>query len=424
MFYSAASFYMHDFQVRDNALYCEECRISDIVKETGTPAYIYSSKTIVDHYIKIQKAFSSYPTQICYSIKANSNINIVSLLKEKGAGADIVSGGELFRAIKAGIPPKKIVFSGAGKTDEEIEYALSSNIYFFNVESIPELYRISEIAGKLKLIARISIRVNPDIDAGTHHFTTTGKKENKFGLDVNKTVEYYKLASQLPNIEVFGIDVHLGSPILNTEPYTKALGVLSEVVQKLRKNNINLKVLDLGGGLGIVYKNEKPFTAQTLAEAVIPLVKEMNLDLVLEPGRFIVGNAGILATRVTYVKSSYNKTFVIVDAGMNDLIRPPLYGGYHGIMAVEKVQRPAIKADVVGPVCESSDFFAKDRDVPQMEPGEIIAVMSAGAYGFSMSSNYNSRPRACEVLVEKDRYRIIRKRESFEDLVRDEVLLS
>lgn len=413
---------MHDFQLRDGFLCCEECKVLDIIKEVGTPAYIYSSKTILEHYGKIQTAFAGYPTQICYSVKANSNTNILSLLRAVGSGADIVSGGELYRCLKAGIPSDQIVYSGAGKTDAEIEYALKSDILFFNIESIPELHRVAAVAERMKTKARIAIRVNPDIDAGTHQYTTTAKKENKFGLSIDEIEAHYRVASQLANIEVHGIDVHLGSPILQLDPYLKALDVLAQAIDKLKRGGIRLQVLDLGGGLGIVYHEESAFTAKHFAEAVLPKVKQIGLKLLLEPGRFIVGNAGILAARVTYVKKTKVKTFVITDAGMNDLIRPPLYGSYHEIQSVVRAgHRPLMRADIVGPICESADFFAKDREIPEVAQDEYLAIMSAGAYGFSMSSNYNSRPRAAEVMVEKDSWRIIRRRETYADLVAPEL---
>jgi diaminopimelate decarboxylase len=411
---------MHDFTVRDEALFCESCRITDIIKKTGTPAYIYSAKTITDHFEKLRKAFTDYPTTICYSVKANSNVRILSLLAKQGSGADIVSGGELYRALAAGISPKKIVYSGVGKTGDEIKYAIETGVRFFNVESIPELYAINEIASATGRTAGISLRINPDIDAHTHHYTTTAKKENKFGLPISGIEEYYRTASQLPYVEVVGIDVHLGSPLLQIDPYLQALGLLKEALIRLRRNGISPRVLDLGGGLGIVYKDENAFSAQDFSRAVIPLVREMDLELIIEPGRFIVGNAGILVTRVTYVKKTPVKNFIIVDAGMNDLIRPPLYNSYHQVQALENTNRSTIMADVVGPICESADFFAKDRDVPEVRAGEAVAIMSAGAYGFSMSSNYNSRPRACEVLVQGSEFKIIRTRETYQDLIRGE----
>lgn len=411
---------MHHFQVQDRTLYCENCKVSDIIKETGTPAYIYSSATITHHFRQLQEAFSEQPARICYSVKANSNIHILSLLQKMGAGADIVSGGELFRALKAGIPAENIVYSGAGKTEAEIEYALESGVYMINAESVPELYLISKIAEKRGKTVQISIRVNPDVDAKTHRHTTTAKKENKFGLSVERIEEHYRIASELPNLEIHGIDVHLGSPILTLDPYLKALDILSEALNKLKKGGIHPKVLDLGGGLGIVYKNEQAFTAKDFAQAVLPKVKQMGLELILEPGRFIVGNAGILVAAVTYVKETPAKKFLITDAGMNDLIRPPLYDGYHEIIPVDDTGTPLEKVDIVGPICESADFLAKDRLVPQQKQGDLLAVMSAGAYGFSMASNYNSRPRACEILVDNDTWKIIRKRETYEDLIEPE----
>jgi diaminopimelate decarboxylase len=342
-------------------------------------------------------------------------------MARKGVGADIVSGGELFRALHAGIDPKKIVFSGAGKTDEELSYALKTGIRMFNVESEPELEALSAIAESLGIIAPIALRVNPDIDAGTHHYTTTAKKENKFGLPFTVAARVYKKAHSLPYINPIGIDVHLGSPILSLEPYKKALELLSGLILELRAEGVAIHTLDIGGGYGIVYNDEKPFTPIQFAQIITPYLDRLKCDCIIEPGRFIVANSGVLLTKITYVKKTDAKLFYICDAGMNDLIRPALYGSYHGIVPVVLPANAEMTvADVVGPICESSDFFAKDRPIEFLAPHSYLAIKGAGAYGFSMSSQYNSRPRPCEALVDGASYSCIRRRETYDDLISHE----
>jgi diaminopimelate decarboxylase len=337
-----------------------------------------------------------------------------------GGGADVVSGGELYRALYAGISPSKIVYSGVGKKGDEIEYALEANILMFNVESSEELSLINRIAGRMKKKARIALRVNPDIDPRTHPYIATGLRENKFGINIHHAVKEYARAQKLKNIEITGIDCHIGSQIVEVSPFLEALKRVKELMAELNKMKITIQYLDLGGGLGITYDQEEPPHPRDYAESLMKELKGLQVTLILEPGRVIVGNAGILVTQVLYTKKSNRKNFVIVDAGMNDLIRPSLYGAYQKIQPVIKAKRKSIVADIVGPICESGDFFAKDRKIQMLKAHELIAVMGAGAYGFSMSSNYNSRPRIAEVLADKNRFSIIRERECYDDLIRGE----
>ncbi|MBU1727265.1 MAG: diaminopimelate decarboxylase [Candidatus Omnitrophica bacterium] len=414
---------------------CEKLKLENLVKRFGTPLYVYSYHTLTDHFLKLQNAFRSIEPLICYSVKANSNLAILKLLVEKGAGLDIVSGGELFRALKVGCPPRKIVYASVGKTDKEIAEAIKSGILFFNVESLPELENINRIAKTLGKLTQAAIRINPDVEAKTHKYITTGKLTNKFGIDFKSALQILLMRKAFSNVKICGLHIHIGSQITEGEPYVAAISKVSDFIGKLKKKGIYLEFLNIGGGLGIVYNNETPQTAEKFACKVLPLLKRTGLRIILEPGRFIIGNSGILATKVLYVKSTPKKKFVIVDAGMNDLIRPSLYEAYHQILplrvtshpltslGVGKIRSPQEKVDVVGPICESGDFFAKERKMSPIKEGEYLAVMSAGAYGFSMSSNYNSRRRAAELLVADDKVFLIRKRESPEDLVRNEAIV-
>ncbi|GAB6184238.1 diaminopimelate decarboxylase [Thermodesulfovibrio hydrogeniphilus] len=413
---------MHFFTYKNGELYAEDVPVNELIKEFGTPLYVYSYGTLIRHIRAYEEAFCEVPHIICYAVKANSNLAILTLFAELGIGADIVSGGELFRALKAGIKPYKIIFAGVGKTDEEIEYALKSNILMFNVESEAELHKINEKAKELKKVARVALRVNPDIDPKTHKYIATGLKTSKFGIPIEKALEYYKLAKSLKNIKVIGIHKHIGSQITETSAYVEALKKILSLYDNLSKHDLDIEYIDIGGGLGITYKDEDPPHPKDLASALIPLVKNKKGKLIIEPGRSIVGNAGILLTKVLYTKQTDAKNFIIVDAGMNDLIRPTLYGSYHEIIPITQKQRDRMIADVVGPICESGDFLAKDRELEKVSQGEYLAVMSAGAYGFTMSSNYNSRPRAAEVLVKGDQYALIRKRETYKDLIRNEII--
>jgi diaminopimelate decarboxylase len=412
---------MNDFQYKNGELYCEDVAVRTVARRVGTPFYLYSSSTLVKHFRAFDAAFAGIPHIICYALKANSNGAVLRLLGREGAGADIVSGGELFRALRAGINPAKIVYAGVGKRRDEIEYALKIGILMFNVESAEELAALDRAAADMRSTARIALRVNPDIDPRTHAYISTGLKENKFGIPIEQALEYYQIAKSLPHIEIVGIHHHIGSQITETQPFVDALRKVVSFVQELRAAGMAIKYIDIGGGLGITYKDETPPNPRELADAVRPLLKQSACSLVLEPGRAIVGNAGILVTSAVYHKNSGAKKFLIVDAGMNDLIRPSLYEAYHEIRPVVEAGSDATEiVDVVGPICESGDFLAKDRDVPVFAQGDLLAVMSAGAYGFSMSSNYNSRPRAAEVLVKGGDFCIVHERETFNDLVKGE----
>ena len=421
---------MHYFEYHHGELLAEKVPVKKIVEEVGTPVYIYSAATLRRHLQVFSEAFSDIPHLICYSVKANSNLAILKLLGKLGAGVDIVSGGELYRALKAGIPPEKIVFSGVGKTEREMEEALSAGILMFNVESLGELEALRRVAQKIGKPAPFSIRVNPNVDPKTHPYISTGLKKNKFGLPEEVAFEAYRKAKDDPFLHPLGIDCHIGSQLTEISPFIEALRRLKDLYQRLLAEGFELHYLDLGGGLGIVYGNEEPPPPAEYAEALKQELRDLPCTLILEPGRVIAGNAGILVTRVLYVKSNppspgekQGKNFVIVDAGMNDLIRPAFYQAYHRILPVREISgKETIVADVVGPICESGDFLAKERPLPPISPGDLLAVFSAGAYGFVMSSNYNSRPRAAEVLVDGEHFFVVRKRETYEDLVRLETI--
>jgi len=414
---------MHFFDYKGKNFYAEGVSVDRIIKEVGTPVYVYSHKTLTRHYQAYDKAFAAVPHLVCYSVKANSNIAILKTFAEEGSGFDIVSGGELFRARKAGADPKKIVFSGVGKREDEIEYALKSGILMFNVESPQEMRAIDRIARRLKKKAGVSIRVNPNVDPKTHPYISTGLKKNKFGIETEDAFrEYVHAKNNLKNVVPMGIDCHIGSQITQLTPFVDALKKTTELLGRLRSEGLDIRYIDMGGGLGITYDTEEPPHPSKYGEAVIKGTKGLGVTLIFEPGRSMVGNAGILATKVVYTKKGSEKNFVIVDAAMNDLARPSLYGSYHAIKAVKANSKKEVTADVVGPICESGDFLAKDRMVPEVKAGDGLAVMSAGAYGFSMSSNYNTRPRAAEVLVKGKEYFVIRKRESLNDLIRGEEL--
>lgn len=413
---------MNDFQYRDQQLFCENVPIDRIAASVGTPFYAYSYRTLKRHFRVFDEAFTDLPHLTCFAIKSNSNIAILRLFIEEGSGVDIVSGGELYRAIQAGVDPQKVVYSGVGKKIEEIEFALHTGILMFNVESSQELEAISACAQRMGKTAGIALRINPDVDAQTHPHISTGLKENKFGINIPKSLEEYRRAQVLKNIEVIGVSCHIGSQITKTAPFVDALNRLKALLSQLKDEGFAIRYLDLGGGLGITYKDETPPHPTEYAKALLEISQDLPCTFIFEPGRVLVGNAGALVTRVLYRKSTEEKNFVIVDAGMNDLIRPSLYDSYHRILPVMEQDKDKIVADVVGPICESGDFLAKKRKMADVAQGELIAVMSAGAYGFSMSSNYNSRPRVAEVLVRDDRFYVIRQRETYEDLVRGEVM--
>jgi diaminopimelate decarboxylase len=391
----------------------------------GTPAYVYSLATLKRHYKVFDQAFAKVPHIVCFSVKANSNLALLRAFAKEGSGFDIVSGGELFRALKVGADPKKIVFSGVGKKKEEIEYALNAAILMFNVESEEELFALNEIAAGIGKKAPISLRVNPDVDPQTHPYISTGMKKAKFGVDIKKSVETYKKALALKNIDVVGVDCHIGSQLTSLTPFVDALAKVREYLDRvlageMKKEGARIRYLDLGGGLGINYHDETPPLPDEYAKAIIQGLEGLDITLILEPGRVIVGNAGLLLTEVQYLKETETKKFVIVDGGMNDLIRPALYGSYQAIQPVIENKAEKIVADVVGPICESGDFFAKDREISRPQRGDLLAVMSAGAYGFTMASNYNSHPKPPEVLVDGDKYYVVRKRETLDDLIHGE----
>jgi diaminopimelate decarboxylase len=402
-------------------LHCESTPLSTIADAVGTPTYIYSARAIQENLSAYDQAFASVPRVITYALKANANLGVLALLDQAGAGAEVFSGGELFRALRAGISPRKITFAGPGKTREEMAQALKADILMFNVESPAELRLLDRVAQELGARAPVALRINPDVDPHTHPYIATGLKTSKFGIPIAGALEEYQAAQRLPGIEVVGVHMHIGSQLTKTAPLADAAGRIARLVKMLRSRGIPISYLDAGGGLGIRYRDEAPPTPREYAQVLLPIVKDLGVTLILEPGRSIVGDAGVLLTRVLYLKESELKRFVIVDAAMNDLIRPSLYSAYHAILPVRAVSgRPAKVVDVVGPICESGDFLAKDRELPGVEEGELLAVMSAGAYGFAMASNYNARPRAAEVLVEGGRFSLVRRRESYEDLVAGE----
>lgn len=415
---------MDHFAYREGELHCELTPLRTIAEAVGTPTYVYSMRAIQENFSAYDRAFASVPHVIAYAMKANANLSILSLLARAGSGADVISGGELFLALKAGIPPKKITFAGPGKTREEMAEALKAEILVFNVESPAELRQLDRVAQALGVKAPVALRVNPDVDPHTHPYIATGLKTSKFGIPIARALEEYRMAQELPGIEVVGIHMHIGSLLTKTAPLLDAVGRVAELVTTLRSRGIGIHYLDVGGGLGIRYQDENPPTPREYAEVLMPIVKDLGVTLILEPGRSIVGNAGMLLTLVLYLKDTGDKRFVIVDAAMNDLIRPSLYNAYHAILPIRASgARQGFVADVVGPICESGDFLARDRELPAVEEGDLLAVMSAGAYGFAMSSNYNARPRSAEVLVDADRFSLVRRRESYEDLIAGEEVL-
>jgi len=413
---------MDHFTYRNFDLCCEQVSLRSLAADIGTPAYVYSKAALLESYRAYDDAFAEVPHVVCYSIKANANLGVLATLARAGAGADIVSGGELFRALRAGFPPSKIIFSGVGKTRDEMRDALEAEILMFNVESLSELRTLDEVARELGVRAPVALRVNPDVDPQTHPYIATGLKTSKFGIPFAQALEAYEEAASLKGVEVVGADMHIGSQLTKAAPFADAVARLASLVKALRERAIAIRTVDVGGGLGIRHREETPPTHREYAMALLPALRELGVTVLLEPGRSIVGNAGVLLTRVLYRKDTGNKKFVVIDAAMNDLIRPPLYDSYHEVRPVSEARLggPTEKVDVVGPVCESGDFLAKDRELARTEEGDLLAVMSAGAYGFAMASNYNTRPRAAEVLVDGNRYTIVRRRETYEDLVAGE----
>jgi diaminopimelate decarboxylase len=431
---------MHSFRYRDGHLYCEDVDLARVAEEIGTPTYVYSAGTILDHYARLDAALASLDHLICYAVKANSNRAILKLLANAGAGFDIVSGGELYRVLAAGGDSAKCTFAGVGKAREEIEYALEQRVCSFNVESEAELERIDRIAGSKETRAPIALRVNPDVDPHTHQYISTGSHENKFGIALDRIGAVYEQAAKMRNVEIVGIQMHIGSQIAEAKPFASAIGKVAPIVHEL-KSKYGIKFLSVGGGMGIIYQRALEsgsgkwwsqhgsesfaFSVRDYAGAIVPPLRELDVRILVEPGRFLVGNGGVLLTRVRYIKKTGAKKFVIVDAGMNDLIRPALYQGYHEIVPAEEPSisrsKSTEKIDIVGPVCESGDFFALEREMPELHEGDLLAIMSAGAYGFVMASNYNSRPLSAEALVRGDKFALIRKRQTWEDLARGEV---
>ncbi len=427
---------MHRFRYQNDRLTCEGVDLAAIADAVGTPAYVYSAETIRANFRRLDRALGDLDHQICYAIKANSNLAILNLLAAEGAGFDIVSGGELFRVQKAGGNAAQCTFAGVGKTRAEIEEALHAGVHCFNVESEAELAFLDEIAGALGLLAPVAIRVNPDVDAGTHKYISTGKSQNKFGLGLDRAERVYAEAARRPHLRIRGVQTHIGSQILDPAPFAEAIAKLVPLVEKLKAAH-GLEFFSIGGGIGIVYDpalesgdpawwaakdHPRRITPEAYAEAVVPLLRPLGLKILLEPGRFLVGNAGALLATVLYVKNTPAKTFTIVDAGMNDLIRPALYEGHHEIHPLTRSETAPIPMDVVGPVCESGDFFAQDRAIPPLASGDRVALLSAGAYGFVMSSTYNSRPLLPEVLVEGGEWRVVRRRQTYDDLIAGESL--
>jgi diaminopimelate decarboxylase len=423
---------MDHFNYQNGELHCENVPAERIAQEFGTPTYVYSKATLLHHYRQVRDAFAPLNPTICYSIKSNGNINLCKILAAEGCGFDVTSGGELFRALQAGGDPKKIIYAGVGKTDAEIREAINVGIAAFNIESEAEIENIDRIAGEMGKQAIGAVRINPDVDPKTHVKTTTGKKETKFGVDIERAERVFEQYRNLKHLRIGGIHIHIGSPVYEVQPYVDAVKKVTALIDRLTERGHKIEWLDLGGGFAVNYKHPSqalPVTEH--AKALIPLLKDKPYKIALEPGRYIVGNAGILLTRVLYRKTGGSKQFVIIDAAMNDLIRPTLYDSYHFIWPVKPREPQNVlqqrdsdaqvhsgeKVDVVGPICESGDYLAKERLLPRTERGDLLSVFTAGAYGFAMSSNYNNRPRAAEVLVDGSSYRLIRRRETYEDLV-------
>ena len=431
---------MHLFEYRDGRLHCEDVDLTRVAREFGTPTYVYSAKTILDHYTRLDNALAPIEHLICYAVKANSNRAILNLLVRAGAGFDLVSGGELFRVLAAGGDPAKCTFAGVGKSRDEIEYALEQRVYSFNVESEAELDSIERIAGAKNLRAPIALRLNPDVDPHTHEYIATGSHQNKFGIALDHIAAVYERAARMRNVEIVGVQMHIGSQITEAKPFANAIDKVAPLVREL-KSKYAIKFFSIGGGMGIIYRRAlesgpgkwwhdhggeaSAFSVRDYADAILPPLRELGIRILVEPGRFLVGNAGVLLTRVLHVKQSGDKKFAIVDAGMNDLIRPALYQSYHEIVPVKQPkterERKISKVDIVGPVCESGDFFARDREMPELQEDDLLAIMSGGAYGFVMASNYNSRPLPAEALVRGDKFALIRKRQTWKDLISGEV---
>jgi diaminopimelate decarboxylase len=415
---------MTAFAYHGGEFYCEAVPIAKIAQDVGTPCYLYSHRMLVDGYRALDQAFTGLPHLICYAMKANSSLAILRVFIDAGGGLDIVSGGELFLALRAGATPQRIVFAGVGKSAAEIEAALQADILLFNVESSQELEALQSAAAKLGIRARVAVRVNPDVDPKTHPYISTGLRQSKFGVPIQEAMNLYRSMRTLHNIDPVGVHAHIGSQITQVAPFLESLSKLVPLVQALRQDGFDIRYLDIGGGLGIRYKDEGPPVPSEYANTLRPLLGGLDCTVLMEPGRLLVGNAGILVTKVLYAKANQDKRFLVVDGGMNDLIRPSLYDAYHAIVPVVRRAngQPEITLDVVGPICESGDFLAKDRALPVCQPGDLLAVLSAGAYGFAMASNYNARPRVPEVMVHGEQFAVVRARETYDDLIRGEII--
>lgn len=426
---------MHAFAYRNGTLCCEETKLSDIAAAVGTPTFVYSKKTIADDLAELKEALSPLDAHIAYAVKACSNKAILNLMAQQGVGFDIVSGGELWRVINAGGDPTLCTYAGVAKTEPEIRYALEQGIYCINCESENELRAINDIAGSMGIKAPVAVRANPNVDAHTHKYITTGTNENKFGVDISRIEELYAtIAAEMPNLHIRGLQMHIGSQLTETEPFVKAIRKVAPIVAKF-KELYGIEFWSIGGGIGIVYDgclasgrkewwdaHPEQITIRSYADAIVPLLRPLGLKILVEPGRRLIGNAAVMLTTCVYEKKGEAKTFKMIDAGMNDIIRPALYEGYHEIWPVTEHNGDAIVADIVGPICESGDFQAQNREIADVKPGEVLAEMSAGAYGFSMASTYNSRPLAAEVLVDGDKWHLIRRRQTLEQIVEDELL--
>ncbi len=408
---------IHDFQYKNGELYCEGVKVSAIAKKVGTPVYVYSHKTLVEHFCKIKAAFAEIDPIICFAMKANSNLAVLKALVNEGAGFDIVSGGELKKAKLVGADMKRIAFASVGKTDEEIIEAIKAGILLFNVESKPELVNINRIAAKFGKPVQVALRINPDIEAPTHAKISTGSLKNKFGIDLKSARQIFLEQKMYKNLKINGVHIHIGSQITKAAPFLTAIEKALAFIDEIEMDGIKIEYFDIGGGLGIIYKDETPQTAAQYAAKILPLLRGRKFKVLMEPGRFIVGNAGIFITTKLYLKDNGVKKFMIVDAGMNDLVRPSMYGAYHEIVPVKKTAVGQVTVDVVGPICESSDTFAYDRRLPNIHDGEFLAILSAGAYGYAMASNYNVRPRPAEVMVKGTAWAVVQDRETFKDLV-------
>lgn len=411
---------MNHFEYKNNELFCEKVPVATIAEKVGTPFYLYSHATLKRHFLIFKDAFKEIDSLVCYSAKANTNLAVLKIFEKSGSGLDIVSGGELFRGLKAGFAPDRIVYSGVGKRADEIDYALKTGILMFNVESLEELEHINQRAAALNLKAPVAIRVNPDVDPKTHPYISTGLKKNKFGIDAKSALEGYKYAAGKKHINLIGIDCHIGSQLTTVQPFADALANVKKLTLALKELGIVITHLDMGGGLGITYDDEIPPLPAEYADAVIKAMNGLDVKLILEPGRVLVGNAGILITKVLYRKKNELKEFVITDAGMNDLLRPSIYKAFHAVEPVIQQDADQITADIVGPICETGDFLAADCTIPDVSAGDLLAVMSAGAYGFTMSSNYCSRLKIAEVMVKHEEFQVVNARQTFEDLVKGE----